>query len=948
MKRVITLIILLIIFVLGVFAQSGNGLISGTIRDKDGYALPGATLRLDKHNRYTISDADGRYEFLNVPADNYVVEIHYLGYKTITQPAAVTTGKNTSLNIILEEESYEIGTVVVMGDLLRGQAKALNRQKTNSNISNVISSDQVGRFPDSNIGDALKRVTGVTMQNDQGEARNIIIRGLAPELNSVTLNGNRIPSAEGDNRRVQMDLIPSDMISSVEVSKTLTPDMDADAIGGSVDLATRATPDGQRISATLLGGYNPIREGATYSGSLIYGNRFFNNKLGMVLSASYQNKDYGSDNIEATWKNEDGLVYVEEMDIRKYDVQRVRRSFSGAFDYAINQSNSISLDAIYNWRDDRENRYRTRYRSIEPEFDDAGKQTGYIGAIRRETKGGIDNNRNKNRRLEDQRVQSYALKGQHLLSEKFDLDWNVSYSRASEDRPNERYMDFQQKDLSMKEDLSDTRLPFISVPDENMDKMKVRTISENHDFTAEDEWAMKLNARVPFSVIEDKKGRLRFGVRARFKSKERDNNYFEYEATDANKIGVLSSLPTSHYDWKNNSIDKKYIPGTFVKNSYLGNLDLKNPAMFDEIDVPSEYLSANYKANERILAGYVRWDQNITNKLLMIVGVRAEHTYIDYTGNNIVSEENEDEDVVYDYQKVSEDNSYLHLLPNLSFKYDASDDLVLRAAFTTALARPNYYSLVPYTYLAKSDEELAIGNPDLKATYSYNFDLMGEYYFKSVGVLTGGLFYKRLDNFIYTYIDPEYSHDKFARDFPNQPNLIPAGDDSWEFSHTRNGDKVDLFGFELGIQRKLDFMPTVFLRNFGVYLNYTYTYSKANGIYDTNAVEREGTKLPGMAPHMLNASLSWENKHFSARVSMNYSSDYIDEFGESEFTDSYYDKQLFVDANAAYKFNTNLRIFAEANNLTNQALRYYQGSSNQMKQLEYYKPTFNIGLKYDF
>src|SRR5690606_24841920 len=108
-----------------------------------------------------------------------------------------------------------------MGDILKVQASALNQQKNNENIYNGISSDQVGRFPDANIGDALKRVPGITMQNDQGEARNIIVRGLAPNLNSVTLNGDRIPSAEGDNRNVQMDLIPADMISTIEVSKTL-------------------------------------------------------------------------------------------------------------------------------------------------------------------------------------------------------------------------------------------------------------------------------------------------------------------------------------------------------------------------------------------------------------------------------------------------------------------------------------------------------------------------------------------------------------------------------------------------------------------------------------------------------------------------------------------------------------------------------------------------------
>src|SRR5690606_13310093 len=137
--------------------------------------------------------------------------------------------------------------------------------------------------------------------NDQGEARNIIIRGLAPNLNSVTINGDRIPSAEGDNRNVQMDLIPSDIISTIEVNKTLTSDMDADAIGGSVNLITRASPNGERISATLAGGYNPIRENGNYTAGLVYANRFFDDKFGFVLSGSYNNNNFGSDNVEAVW-----------------------------------------------------------------------------------------------------------------------------------------------------------------------------------------------------------------------------------------------------------------------------------------------------------------------------------------------------------------------------------------------------------------------------------------------------------------------------------------------------------------------------------------------------------------------------------------------------------------------------------------------------------------------
>src|SRR5690554_6419339 len=432
MKRIFTLITLGITS----FTWAQSGVISGEVTDAyDGFALPGASLYIEDSNRYTVSDQNGGYQFLDVPEGTYTVYVEYIGYTTEFGEIVVESGKTARLNFQMLIGDNTLEELVIVGDFLRGQAKALNQQKNNNNITNIISSDQVGRFPDANVGDALKRVPGITMQNDQGEARNIIIRGLSPELNSVTLNGDRIPSAEGDNRNVQMDLIPSDMISTIEVNKTLTPDMDADAIGGSVNLITRASPNGERISATLAGGYAPIREKGNYTAGLVYENRFFDNKLGAVFSASYNNNNFGSDNIEAEWKEgEKGQVYIGEKDIRKYDVQRVRRSFALALDYNLDSNNTLFLNSMYNWRDDRENRYRVRYRKIKPVYDDQDNITGFTGDIRRETKGGIDNNRNKNTRLEDQRVQNYSIGGQHLINAKLDLDWQVNYATASEDR----------------------------------------------------------------------------------------------------------------------------------------------------------------------------------------------------------------------------------------------------------------------------------------------------------------------------------------------------------------------------------------------------------------------------------------------------------------------------------------------------------------------------------
>ncbi|PAM92196.1 TonB-dependent receptor [Flavobacterium sp. IR1] len=932
-------IYLIIAFMLLAFSgYAQKGIISGKVLDiDDKMPLPGAMVQIVGENKYSVSDYTGRFELLNINPGTYQVQVKYIGYTAVTNEITVIEGKNNVLDFSLKTSGTELNEVVV-GDILKGQAKALNQQKNNKNIGNVISSDQVGRFPDANVGDALKRVPGITMQNDQGEARNIIIRGLAPSLNSVTLNGDRIPSAEGDNRNVQMDLIPSDMISTIEVNKTLTSDMDADAIGGSVNLVTRATPNGERISATLAGGYLPIRENASYTAGLVYGNRFFDNKLGAVFSGSYNNVDYGSDNIENEWvKDEFGNEFLQASEIRKYDVQRIRRSGSIALDYKFNENNSIFANAIYNWRDDRENRFRTTYDDIEAIYD-GENITGFEGRVKRQTKGGIDNNRNKGRRLEDQRVQNYSIRGEHLINSKLDLDWSANYAKAREYRPGERYTEYRQKGLEMTQDLSDLRFPLISTTGEAADQFELNSITENTDETSESEFGAKVNIRIPFTVIPSQKGRIRTGLRLRLKEKERNNNFFSYSPIN-DGMELLSDVQTSYFDGKNFNPGSKYVPGTFVSSSFLGNLDLNNAALFEKEADAAEYLAVNYNAKESIYAAYVRWDQDFTDKLSMVLGFRVENTQIDYTGNRVLDEEELE-------SRINNKNSYTNLLPSVSFQYNATKDLVLRAAATTALARPNYYALAPYVNNIAADKEITAGNPALDVTYAYNYDFMAENYFKSVGLISGGVFYKTLNDFIYNYSDNQYTDAKFAADFPNQSNPIPAGE-NWSFLQSRNGDQVNVYGFEVAIQRQLDFLPGKFLKGFGIYLNYTHTKSKAKGIADEDGNERKNISLPGTAPHMFNGSLSWENKRFSARISTNFTSDYLDELGSESYKDSFYDKQFFLDANASYKITSHLRVFAEANNLTNQPLRYYQGVAAHTKQAEYYQARYNFGLKFD-
>ncbi|WP_341227754.1 TonB-dependent receptor [uncultured Arcticibacterium sp.] len=912
MQRIFTLIIFLFISI-GISAQESS--LSGKVYDENGLVLPGATVKLD--DKASITDGNGSFYFSGLSTGSKKLLITYIGYNNLERPVAVAQGANSFVfelasGITLQKE------VIILGDRLKGQAKALNQQKTNANITNVVSSDQVGKFPDANIGDALKRIPGITMQNDQGEARDIVIRGMAPQLNAVTLNGERIPSAEGDNRKVQMDLIPSDMIQTIQVNKAVLPNMDADAIGGSVNLVTRKAPNDLRVSGTLGSGINMLSKKPIYNGAFVIGNRILNEKLGFVLSGSYNNHNFGSDNVEGVWVETDEGAVIDELDIREYKVQRVRRSVSANLDYDLSPNHSIGFSAMYNWRDDWENRFRMRVSQLEDAFDDGNfTSTGTglynitAGRVEYQTKGGLDSDRIKAKRLEIQKVWNYTLNGNHKFN-KLQATWNVTMAQASEERPNERYISFRDKNQVVNLDISDTQSPYVYLAN-RADNLAIGldAISEQYEYTSDKDINAKLDFQLPYS----NNGVFKFGGRLRTKEKQRDQNYFEYEEVNET-ISDIASVSNSDYSDPNFLAGSQYQVGQFATPEFLGNLDLNNTSLFEKKDVPEEYISGIYSANESITGGYVMVDQQINKRLSAILGLRYEYTKIDYTGNIY----NIDEETV---SQDSRTNSYGNLLPGVHFKYDIKDNAILRFAWTNTIARPSYYDLVPFANFSPQDSELERGNPDLKASTASNFDIMAENYFKNIGIVSAGMFYKNISNFIYSQTIQNYSDPVFGNDL--------------EYTLPKNGGTAEVVGVELALQRQL-------WKGFGIYLNYTYTHSSTTGIEER---DDEGLGLPGTANNMFNASLSYEKKKFVARISLNYASDYIDELGGNAFEDRYYDKQTFLDVNAAYAITPAIRVYLEGNNLTNQALRYYQGISSRTMQKEFYNARYNLGLKFD-
>ena len=933
MKYFYTFFLLLTLTFSG-FSQSGN--IQGIITDENGIAVPGASVIIEALNKGAVTNFDGKFTLVDVPEGTHKVLVKYLGYADVEKDVQVTANSTATLNLTLNSQDTKLDTVVITSYGIGSQARALNTQKNKQNITNIVSTDQIGKFPDANIGDAVKRIPGITMQVDQGEARNIIVRGLSPQLNSVTLNGSRIPSAEGDNRNIQMDLIPSDMIQTIEVNKAVTPDMDADALGGSVNLITRTSPQGFRLSATAGSGLNFITDKPIINGSFLVGDRSKNEKFGWMLSTSINDNDFGSDNVEAVWLNEaespltgDDIEvnpYIEESDIRTYLVQRIRRSFSANFDYKFNENNQIYLKTMYNWRDDRETRYRLRYRKMEPVFADGTEDIiGYEGEARRQTKGGPNNNRNKDRRLEDQRMQNYSLGGDHLLG-KLELDWTASFSRASEKRPGERYIEYETEDsFEINQDLSDPKFPVITSVNGEVNDLSffgLKEITEENQDTKEKDFNFFINAKLPLTLVENREGFLKFGAKTRLKNKTRDNDFSEYSPLTSD-LDYMNMVETKDYTDPDFLAGNEYKAGYFVTSNFIGSLDLHNANLFEGEDLPEEYITANFNVDENVVAAYAMVGQQLSDKFSVLLGLRLENTSIDSEGHKINFNTDGDIDGI---STLKDKNSYTNILPGVHFKYNVTDNTILRFAWTNTLARPNYKDLVPYQEVNNEDEEIFLGNSELDPTTSMNFDVMAEHYFKSVGIISGGLFYKDIKDFIYT-----------------QKTENGAG---YKVYQPLNGKGATVFGTEVSFQRRLDFLPG-FAKNFSIYLNYTYLTSNADGIYNEDGNERTDLDLPQTAPNMFNGSLSYDTKKFSFRISANFSDAYIDEIGGNAFEDRYYDKQFFLDFNTNVAINKNLTLFANLNNITNQPLRYYQGVSSRTAQMEYYDMRLTFGLKYD-
>lgn len=892
----------------------------------------GALVSVEGVQRSTSTDERGRFRLTNIPAGSHTLIISYVGTADTRVPITVDADG-------LAMGQVAIGAVATEGDsldevLIVGQAAAvagaLNQERAADNLMSVLDSDAMGQFPDQNVAESLNRLPGVTVENDQGEGRYVVIRGMDPDLNSTSINGVRASTGE-PRRALQLDVIPSDVLDGLEVSKTLTPDMDGDAIGGSINIKTLSafSRNGPYVKARAEAGYTELREEFNPKVSVAGSNIFQlagDRRLGIAGAVSYNDRSLQVNNNEVDdWDvAENGSDFNEYFEPRLYRVDRERASAVLNFDLDMTESTTLHLYTLFSQFSDTELRDALGFGMEDIDEDTAtSTHTDYYTAE-------LEHSTKDRKQTADNLSLSFGSETQLT-------DWllkaNLGYSAAKEDTPNEVdsvwVAEFESGDdfitdgspvLSMNR--SNPKIPVVesafwsALQDDSLYELdEIETLDE---VNKDDQTSLNFDAARTMGF-----GEIQFGGKARWRTKQTDENV-TFWSNDADY--VMSDVPypggASDYGFPT-PIDP--IPNPVgVRDLYNSGEGLE----FEELDSDVSSAVADFKYDEDIYAAYGMgtWE---TTRMTFIAGVRVEKTETDNRGNLVQIYAEGDE---YNGEELEDDlavitpiqaqKNYTDWLPSANLKFDFSETIVGRASVYKSVVRPRVEE-VAYR-VSIEDGEAELGNPDLDPFVSWNYDASISWYPTELSVLSAGVFYKDIDDFIFL---------QEIEDYEFQGEVLE------EAVIALNGDSAQVTGFEFNYQQHFGFLGAPW-DGFLVGLNYTIVDSEAN------TGERE-ISLPKQSENIGSFMLGYEKHGFDLRLALKYRDKYIDELVEEGY-DRYTDAHMQWDITAKYRFNDNWQVYAEIVNLNDEGEYYYAGKKSRAYQYDEIGTGYALGLQWNF
>ena len=805
----------------------------------------------------------------------------------------------------------EPASVIVTGQRA-SLARAIAVQEQADHIVSVVSSDDIGHLPDKNAAEALARAPGVSVQRDQGEGRYVVVRGLDADYNSVTINGALVPSPEATRRAVALDVLPAGLVRSLEVSKSLTPEQDANSLGGSIEVKTLSAFDlpGSLLSAGTAVSRDSNTGQNSPSANVLWAQRFLDGKLGIAAGVSGEKRKFGSDNVETggAWDGQ----RLSGFELRDYLPQRERRAAAVNVDYRPHAATSAALRGFVSRFSDDE----VRDRLTVSNFGGDDVAEGDTDSARVE--------RRLRQRKYTQEIRSLTGSLDHRFGDAWRLHLEAAHSRATDDTP-DAISDarFRGEDDFEGIGFTNGRKPRLIAPAAVFDPASygLHTLALERSHASDTTRQVRLDLQRDFE-LGDWGAALKFGAKATRRDKDNDTDAWEYGSDDPEDGDYFGAGPASmsafvgprQLDYKLGSIGHAIDPA--LVRARLAGL-ARDPAR-----VADESALDDFAMAEDIDAAYLQASLR-RGAWSLLAGVRAERTRFRAMGSQVSEDE---------ITPRSASRSYTNWLPGMHLRYDIDRATSLRAAWSNSVVRANFSQLAPGISL-DGEDEATIGNPELAPLRSHNLDLGLERVIGREGVVSAYVFNKEI------------------RDFTYATNL--AGSGAWaDYSSAvsyANGGKARVRGIELAWQQPLRMLPAPW-NGLLVGINGSLTQSRASidsaaegGVRATRSI-----RMPGQSRRTGNAMVGYEAGPFSARLALNYKSPYLLELGEDVLDagqDRYVDSQKQLDFSMSWKLDKRWQLTFDASNLNNEKYYVYQGDKARNAQYEQYGRTYRIGLK---
>ncbi len=935
------------------FEQTVAGSLSGRVVDlSTGKMLEGAVVSVSGTTFRDYTDTSGRFVITELPAGEYKISVSYVGLYTSTNQVSISENETAVLNVELTG-SDAIETITVRGQRT-GANRAINQQKTAAGIINVISEEQFGSMVDANIGQALQRMPGLSVDEDQdGSQGSINIRGVSGEYNSVQIDGNRMPSSGGSNAFNPRQLA-ADGVTTIEVIKAPTPDRDGDAVGGIINLVSRSAfqRTGRDMSFDMSGTLNeePNNWGssASFKFSDIFSINGGYNNLGISLSLSHYDTDRYSRNADQDWVQVDAetnpelnltstkpVWFMESTHFEHDTRETLTNTASSSIDYRINDSHSFYIRPMVSFYERKGVKYETDI-DIDTQFENAegGNKTyaeltpsygrgtpasegsrGWIGTL--------DNSENE--------LYSLTMGGLHEFDSSklsYDVSYSSNKSTIHDDSELSMLMEPEEPGFIFEYEVfdpnGDVRVDVIN----GLDSTDLSLITEGEmekvtGTKTEDVLSAKIDWEQSFSDAQST-FTFKTGAKYRVSSQFRDTSVALYEMDESFPYASVME-PTDEVIF----LKPKY----FNAQPSTGLAMLQtNPELFSFVadDSLEDSNVEDYDAKETISAAYVMGTYEIGIHTI-IAGVRFENYEWENT-NKIVSFF----DDLSNVSSVDNSDSHSFWLPGLHLRHELGENLILRESYNRSYARPRLEELSRGRWI-DNEGNIEDGNANLKPAISDNFDIQLEYYTERGGLYSIGYFYKDINNFTYAKV---YDFDELdANDIP-----IPVDGGDLEYERPVNGANAKNKGIELIARQQLYFLPGA-LQGLSIALSATFTESDAEY---PNRTDGRNLPLPGFSELLYTATLDYNWRDLSARIDYRYRDDYVEGLGDSIESDEFYAAEDRIDAEIHYNVGESLRLFATVTNLTEQPQVSYQGYSGFVEDASFSGRKYTFGVNYIF